>query len=125
MHALIYGLASLRLALALPQTATSPPAPGGTVDILTSFTGYDGCNDTQKSILQQAINDAVRIAAAGIDQKHDELSTMVVPAIDWDKQASLDFWGPTGQNGPEQGRIFGEYHSTDQYFLDPLRTDSC
>lgn len=118
MHSLLFTVATIPLALALPQpqdptptepapassispqSAVSPAAtPTGTVDILTSFLGYDGCNDTRKSILEQNIKDAVRLAEAGIDQRHDELSTLVVPDIDFDKQAALDFFGPTGQNG--------------------------
>lgn len=77
------------LTFALPQTSSTPDRlRRQDVDILTSYLGYDGCDSDKKKDLEQAIKDSVALAEAGIDQRHDELSTMVVPDIIFNKVVS-------------------------------------
>jgi hypothetical protein len=108
-------LSLLEIALASPQAAPTATTVSttGTVNILTSFTGYVLCNDNKTKILQQTAIDAQRIADAGLDAIHDELFAEVCPQknhqqVDFSKQAAIDFLGPESQNFPEQVRIFGE-----------------
>ena len=113
MILLTFFLLVLPLALAYPQTGTpviNPPATS--VNIETGFTGFAGCSNTQDTILKRNINDAVRLADAGLDEIHDELSPDTYPQrnhqqVDFSKQAAIDFFGPESKNAPEQSRIFG------------------
>jgi len=115
---LFFLLSLLVIALAAPQDAPTATivSTTGTVNILTGFTGYASCNDTQTNIIKQAALDAQKIADAGLDAIHDELLTQVYPQknhqqVDFSKQAAIDFFGPESQNAPEQARIFGELFS--------------
>lgn len=97
------------------QTPTTPSSATDTVDILTSFTGYAGCNPDQKGKIEQAAKDAVTIADAGLDIVHDELFANAYPhkgvkQVDFGKQAAIEYFGPEQRNTPEQARILGMLH---------------
>ena len=103
------------LGAALAQTpAASGSAAEGTVDILTSFTGYAGCSADQTNMLKQAAKDAVTIADAGLDTIRDELLLAIFfpqrnhKQVDFSKEAAIEYFGPEKENYPEQARVFGE-----------------
>ena len=88
------------------DNAASPP-----VTVLTGFR-FAGCDQGQQDILNQNVQDAKILAAAGLDYINDELSTTTYPRyghqqVDFSKQAAIDFFGPESQNVPYQQHIFG------------------
>jgi hypothetical protein len=108
----------LPLWTAIAEAATPTTNPiSSTIDILTSYTGYDNCTDDYISILKQTVNDAQKVADAGLDDIHDELVSHVYPQrnhqqVDFSKEAAIEFFGPEKENAPEQARIFGKIHAS-------------
>lgn len=119
---MISSLLLLVFGLLFPLVACRPGTPvlkprASSVDVLTSYTGFAGCDKktahgrVYADILKQAAKDAVTIADAGLDEIRDELLPAGYPQkyhqqVDFSKQAAIEFFGPEKQNYYEQARVF-------------------
>lgn len=116
--------------LLLVSTAIAHPTPADdpapdSARIQTSFT-HVGCSQEQIDILNQNVNDAVALAAAGLDYINDELVTKSYPQyghrqVDFSKQAAIDFFGPESKNAPYQQHIFGKLRIATKHSYDSRR----
>lgn len=110
------------LFLLLVAKALASPAPDGrlrvdeqdSVSIQTSFIKYVSCPNEHIDILKRTIDDAVRLASAGLDYINDGLSRASYPQkahqqVDFSKEAAIEFFGPESENFFEQARIFGKF----------------
>lgn len=66
-------------------------------------------------MIKQDLKDAISIAAAGLDQTHDENSNNLRKSsgswvIDFKKEAGIDYFGPEPNNVWEQDSISGMMH---------------
>lgn len=91
--------------------SAAPPNPGkvlesrddaSNIGILTTYFGYEGCNDDQKTQVTQAQKDAIVLATNAVKS----------PGINWGSDpAAIDFFGPADetQNRGTRQHIIGMY----------------
>ena len=77
--------------------------PDGTYNVTTGYISYSMCSNTQISLLKEAVEDAVSLAASALDQH--ELKRASNIGVPFSSRAAIDYFGPPALNQPYQSSI--------------------